>query len=110
MPDDWLEKNRDHLHPVILELFDGVVARNSTAVQAYRDMQLRALYTRQVEQVFGYSGEGVDVVIVPTTPTHWKTEELLADPIKRNSHLGVSDLFKPKFALANLRIGVHSFR
>jgi allophanate hydrolase len=100
LPDDWLDKNKEHLHPVIRELFEAVVARNSTAVQAYRDMQAKALYTRQVEEVFGYTAEGVDVVIVPTAPTHWKTEEVLADPIKRNSHLGVSNI--PSYVIDNL--------
>jgi allophanate hydrolase len=90
LPDDWLEKNGEHLHPVIRELFEQVAARNSTAVQAYRDLQAKALYTRQAEEVLGYSATGVDVLIVPTTVTHWKTEQMLADPIKRNSALGVS--------------------
>jgi hypothetical protein len=89
LPDDFLEKNGKHLHPVIRELFEQVEARNSTAVQAYRDLQAKALYTRQAEEVLGYSGTGVDIVLVPTTVTHWKTEELLADPIKKNSQLGV---------------------
>jgi allophanate hydrolase len=93
LPDDWLEKNREHLHPVILELFDQVVARNSTAVQAYRDMQAKALYTRQAEDVFGYTATGIDVLLVPTTTTHWTTKEVLADPIKKNSVLGVSLFF-----------------
>jgi allophanate hydrolase len=88
LPDDWLEKNSEHLHPVIRELFEAVVARNSTAVEAYRDMQKKAMYTREVENVFGYTEEGVDVVIVPTAPTHWKIEQVLADPIKKNSLLG----------------------
>ena len=39
LPDGWLDRNREHLHPVILELFERVVARQSTAVQAYRDLQ-----------------------------------------------------------------------
>lgn len=43
LPDGWLDKNRDHLHPVILEIFEKVVARQSTAVQAYRDLQAKAL-------------------------------------------------------------------
>jgi allophanate hydrolase len=90
LPDDWLDKNRAGLHPVILELFEAVVARKSTAVEAYRDMQAKALFTRQAEMVFGYSAEGVDVVVVPTAPTHWTTEEVLADPIRKNSILGVS--------------------
>jgi len=88
LPDDWLEKNREHLHPVIRELFEQVEARNSTAVQAYRDLQAKALYTRQAEDVFGYTATGIDVLVVPTTVTHWKTKEMLADPIKKNSMLG----------------------
>ncbi|KAF1987179.1 amidase signature enzyme [Aulographum hederae CBS 113979] len=88
LPDDWLERNREHLHPVILELFEQVVARKSTAVQAYRDLQNKALYTKQAEMVFAQSAKGVDVVVVPTAPTHWKIEEVLADPIRKNSVLG----------------------
>ena len=88
LPDGWLDKNREHLHPVIAELFSQVVARQSTAVQAFRDLQAKALYTRQVEKVFEYSAKGVDVVVVPTAPTNWKIETVLADPIKKNSALG----------------------
>jgi Asp-tRNA(Asn)/Glu-tRNA(Gln) amidotransferase A subunit family amidase/nicotinamidase-related amidase len=52
LPDDFLEKNRSALHPVIAQLMDVVVARKSSAVDAYRDLQAKALYTRQAEQVF----------------------------------------------------------
>jgi hypothetical protein len=38
LPDDFLAINRSALHPIILELMDAVVARQSTAVQAYRDL------------------------------------------------------------------------
>ena len=88
LPDDWLAKNGEHLHPVIKEIFDKVVARQSTAIQAYRDLQAKALYTRQAEKVFAYSSSGVDVVVVPTAPTHWTVEAVLADPIAKNSVLG----------------------
>jgi len=88
LPDDFMEKNRDALHPVIAQLMDAVVARKSSAIDAYRDLQAKAFYTRQAEQVFAYSAKGVDVVVVPTTPTHWTIEEVLADPIKKNSVLG----------------------
>ncbi|KNG45618.1 amidase signature enzyme [Stemphylium lycopersici] len=88
LPDDFLEKNRSALHPVTAQLMDAVVNRKSSAVDAYRDLQAKALYTRQAEQVFAYSASGVDVVMVPTTPTHWKIDEVLADPIKKNSILG----------------------
>ncbi|KAI9893976.1 MAG: hypothetical protein M1814_004746 [Vezdaea aestivalis] len=43
LPDGWLEANRDHLHPVILQIFEAVVERKSTAVDAYRDLQAKKL-------------------------------------------------------------------
>ena len=88
LPDDFLEKNRSELHPVTAQLMDAVTDRKSSAVDAYRDLQAKTLYTRQAEQVFAYSASGVDVIVVPTTPTHWKIDEVLADPIKKNSILG----------------------
>jgi allophanate hydrolase len=88
LPDDFLEKNRSALHPVTAQLMDAVVARKSSAVDVYRDLQAQVLYTRQAERVFACSASGVDVVVVPTTPTHWRIDEVLADPIKKNSILG----------------------
>ena len=88
LPDDWFAQNRANLHPVIESIFSAVVARNSTAVDAYRDLQSKALFTRQAEKVFEYSAAGVDVIIVPTAPTHWTVEEALASPIASNSLLG----------------------
>ena len=43
LPDGWLEDNRKHLHPVIMDIFDNVVKRNSSAVEVYRDLQAKAL-------------------------------------------------------------------
>ena len=88
LPDDWLAQNRSHLHPVIDQIFSDVVARGSTAVDAYRDLQTKALLTRQAEKVFEQSTRGVDVLIVPTAPTHWTVNEVLQEPIARNSVLG----------------------
>lgn len=88
LPDDWLEKHREHLHPVIGEILEKVIMRQSTAIQAYRDLQAKAIYTRQAEKIFAYDASGIDVLIVPTAPTHWTVEEVLADPIATNSVLG----------------------
>ncbi|KAH7380690.1 amidase signature domain-containing protein [Pyrenochaeta sp. MPI-SDFR-AT-0127] len=88
LPDDFMENNRSALHPVIAQLMDAVVDRKSSAVAAYRDLQAKATYTRQAEQVFAYSAAGVDVIVVPTTPTHWRIDEVLSDPIQKNSVLG----------------------
>ena len=89
LPDDFLSKNRQHLHPVIVELFDQVVSKNYSAVHAYRELQAKALYTRQATAQFASADKlGVDVVVVPTTPEHPTIEAMLADPIKLNSRLG----------------------
>lgn len=88
LPDNWLAQNRSHLHPVIEQIFSAVVARGSTAVDAYRDLQAKALLTRQAEQVFENGLRGVDVVVVPTAPKHWTVEEVLESPVLRNSVLG----------------------
>lgn len=42
LPDGWFEENQGHLHPVIRDIFEAVTKRNSTAVQAYRDLQAKA--------------------------------------------------------------------
>lgn len=89
VPDDFLEKNRQHLHPVILELFEQVVARQSTAVQLFRELQAKALYTRQATSQFAASDRsGIDVLIVPTTPDHPTIKDMLADPIRLNAKMG----------------------
>ena len=89
LPDDFLEKNREHLHPVMLKLFDQAIGRNTSAVQAYRDLQAKALYTRQATSQFASSDKkGVEVVVVPTAPQHPTIKEMLADPINLNSKLG----------------------
>ncbi len=89
LPDDFVEKNRQHLHPVILELFEQVVARQSTAVQLFRELQAKALYTRQATAQFASADQsGIDVLIVPTAPEHPTIKEMLADPIRLNAKMG----------------------
>jgi len=86
LPDDFLEKNRDALHPVIRQIFEAVVARKSSAVDVYRDLHKQALYIRQMLEIF--SPSGISVLVVPTAPIHPTVEEMLAEPIKLNSTLG----------------------
>lgn len=89
VPDQFLETNRQYLHPVILELFEQVVARQSTAVQLFRELQAKALYTRQATSQFAASDKsGIDVLIVPTAPDHPTIKDMLADPIRLNAKMG----------------------
>lgn len=109
LPDNWLEKNRELLHPVIREIFEKVVARQSTAIEAYRDLQAKALYTRQAEKIFAYDSTGVDVIVVPTAPTHWTVEEVLADPIATNSVLGAFSHFGNVLDLCAVAVPASTF-
>jgi Asp-tRNA(Asn)/Glu-tRNA(Gln) amidotransferase A subunit family amidase len=43
LPDGWFEENQDQLHPVIKNIFEAVIKRNSTAVQVYRDLQAKQM-------------------------------------------------------------------
>ncbi|KAI1610571.1 amidase signature domain-containing protein [Exophiala viscosa] len=89
LPDDFVNKNREHLHPVIRELFDQVIARQSTAAQVFRELQAKALYTRQATAQFASADTvGIDVLIVPTTTEHPTIAAMLEDPIKLNAKLG----------------------
>jgi Asp-tRNA(Asn)/Glu-tRNA(Gln) amidotransferase A subunit family amidase len=86
----WLEKHRDGLHPVISELFGEVVNRKTTATEVFRDLQAQRRYTARVHNdVFTQAAHGVDILVVPTAPTHWTIDEVKADPIAKNSALGI---------------------
>ena len=88
LPDDWLDRHRSELHPVTESIFLKASKSGRSAVDAFRDLQSKALYTRQVEKIFEYTATGVDVVVVPTAPTHWTVDEVLKDPIATNNALG----------------------
>ena len=86
----FLEKHRGELHPVIVEIFEAALKRETDAVQVYRELQTQVSLTARVrDEVFCAGGEGVDVVVVPTAPTHFTVGEVAKDPIGRNSALGV---------------------
>jgi Asp-tRNA(Asn)/Glu-tRNA(Gln) amidotransferase A subunit family amidase len=85
----WLKNNESSLLPVIHQIFTTAIARRTTAAEVYRDLQAQALYTAQVRNdVFTAEARGVDVLVVPTAPTHFTVEEIREEPIKRNSILG----------------------
>ena len=88
LPDDWLDRHLSVLHPVTESIFSKALSSGRSAVDAFRDLQSQALYTRQVEKIFEYTATGVDVVVVPTAPIHWTVDEVLKDPIATNSALG----------------------
>ncbi|PVH87274.1 amidase signature enzyme [Cadophora sp. DSE1049] len=92
--DGWFDKNKQLLHPVTRQVFEGVLARKSTAVDVFRDLHKQAEYIRKVQEILDLQEnvqEGVDeitLMIVPTTPFHPTIEEVGREPIAINGRLG----------------------
>lgn len=65
LPDGWFEKNKQLLHPVIRQVFEGALARKSTAIDVFKDLHKQAAYKRAVEDVLRLDKDvedGVDEV------------------------------------------------
>ena len=79
----FFETHRAHIDPVVAE----VIARadSYSAVDAFNGQYALAALRREAEALF----DAIDVLIVPTTPTHPTFDQVRADPIGENSQLGV---------------------
>ena len=90
-PIGWFEKNKHLLHPVTREVFEGVTARKSTAVDLFRDLHKQAECKRAVEGILDACREHrneLTVMVVPTAPFHPTIEEVDLDPVGINGKLG----------------------
>ncbi|KAI5847384.1 amidase signature domain-containing protein [Morchella snyderi] len=91
---DWYEANKDSLHPVTREVFGSVLKRGNTAEDVFRDLKktkMHALFSSSRIRFYIFNpfhASGIDVLVVPTTPNHFTTEEVLKDPVSLNSDLG----------------------
>lgn len=72
----------DHVHPVVARVLDG--GAQITAVEAFRDAERLAVLRRTTEATWS----AVDVLLLPTTPTHPALAAVEADPIGLNAQLG----------------------
>lgn len=90
LPDGWFDKNKQSLHPVTRQVFEIAQARNSTAVDVFKDLHKQARCKREVEDILTYDEEKdeLTVMIVPTAPFHPTIQEVASDPIKLNTALG----------------------
>jgi allophanate hydrolase len=93
LPDGWFEKNKQLLHPVTRQVFEGALARKSSAVDLFKDLHKQAQYKRAVEDILTHEVvnnecEVLTVMVVPTAPFHPTIEEVEKDPIEINGKLG----------------------
>ena len=79
---DFLRAHPGAGDPVVRKIVEGAASR--TAADAYRGVYQREAIRRRAEAVL----DGVDVLLLPTVPTHYTVEEVLADPIGTNTRLG----------------------
>jgi allophanate hydrolase len=79
---DFFEANEGALHPVTRRIIGG--ARNLSAADAFRGLYALQAYKARIAPVIA----SVDLFCVPTAPTHYTVDAVLADPIATNSRLG----------------------
>jgi Asp-tRNA(Asn)/Glu-tRNA(Gln) amidotransferase A subunit family amidase len=79
---DFAAAHPDQVHPVTRAVLDS--GRGFSAADAFRGMHRLAELRAATRAVW----ESVDVLLVPTVPTTFTVEEMLADPVRRNSVLG----------------------
>jgi allophanate hydrolase len=81
--DAYLQANgMDQLHPVIRSIFQA--SSGFDAVRAYKDIFDLATFRRKAAIQF----RAIDVLVVPSTVTHFTVAEIDEDPINRNKLMG----------------------
>jgi len=79
---EFIETHPGAAHPVT----EGIIgkAKQLDARLVFDNLYTLKHYQRLAEKVW----EQVDLIVTPTTGTHYKVEEVLADPVQTNSNLG----------------------
>jgi allophanate hydrolase len=78
----FFDTHRDSVHPVVAAVI--AQADRFSAADAFDAQYQLAGLKREVDALF----ETIDVLIVPTAPTHPRIADVLANPIELNSRLG----------------------
>ena len=112
LPEGWFEMNKQLLHPVTRQVFEGVLTRNITAVDVFRDLHKQVEYKRIVEDILTFE-EGEEnvlkVMIAPTTPFHPTIREVEKDPIESNGKLGAFSHFANVLDLVGIALPAGSY-
>ncbi|MBN3765836.1 allophanate hydrolase [Burkholderia sp. Ac-20365] len=95
---EFFDEQRDAIDPVVAEVIGK--ADTFSAADAFNGQYELMRLKRDAEKLF----ESVDVLIVPTTPTHPTLADLRAEPIARNSELGLYTNFVNLLGLCALAV------
>jgi allophanate hydrolase len=80
--EDVMRARPEILHPVVREVIAS--ATRYSAAEAFKAQYKREELRRATSKVW----DDIDALLVPSAPTIYTIEQLLADPITKNSHLG----------------------
>ncbi|HTJ57138.1 MAG TPA: allophanate hydrolase [Devosiaceae bacterium] len=79
---DFFDSHEASFHPVTRKIYGG--AKALSAADAFNGLYSLQAYKRKLAPVLA----SVDVLCVPTAPTHYTVAELEREPIRENSRLG----------------------
>ncbi|TGU88786.1 allophanate hydrolase [Mesorhizobium sp. M00.F.Ca.ET.151.01.1.1] len=79
---DFMDANEAAMHPVTRKIIGG--ARGLSAADAFNGLYALQAYKAKLAPIIA----SVDLFCVPTAPTHYALQAVLADPITTNSRLG----------------------
>jgi len=79
---DFFESHETSLHPVTRQIIGG--ARKLSAVDAFKGLYALQEFKARIAPLLA----SVDLLCVPTAPTHYTVEAVSAEPIATNSRLG----------------------
>jgi allophanate hydrolase len=78
----FMKEHADEMDPTVRQIVGG--AQDIDAASAFRGIYERARLMRVAEGAW----EKMDAILLPTAPTHYTIDDVLADPVRLNSRLG----------------------
>jgi allophanate hydrolase len=78
----FFETHAESFDPIVRQIVAG--AKNKSAADAYRGLYRLAELARVAAQAW----QGIDILLLPTSPTIFRVSEVMADPVRLNSVLG----------------------
>jgi allophanate hydrolase len=104
--DDYISTHGlEKLHPVVRDIF--AASSGFDAVRAYKDIFALQGYRRQAEKQFR---DGIDVLVVPSTVTHFTVEEMEEQPLERNKSMGTFTHFVNLLDLCAVQVPAGQWR
>jgi allophanate hydrolase len=95
---DFLERRPEAVHPVVRGIVEQ--AKHYSARDAFEGSYRLAALRRSIEPILAT----LDAIVVPTAPTHYQLEQVLADPVQLNTNLGTYTNFVNLLDMSGLAV------